>query len=72
MNLVWVGLGQEIREDKVKLIVKAKQSSDPPYAIKLLKVFGIDVNKICQKEGIGGNEYPGTGMRGEQMYIYDR
>ena len=52
MNLVWVGLGQEIREDKVKLIVKAKQSSDPLDAIKLLKVFGIDVNKICQKEGI--------------------
>ena len=52
MNLVWVGLGQEIREDKVKLVLKAKESSDPTFAIHLLRVFGIDVNKICKKEGI--------------------
>jgi endonuclease-3 len=52
MNYIWVGLGQEIREEKVKLIIKAKKSSDPPYALNLLKKFGIDVLKICKKEGI--------------------
>jgi len=52
MNLVWVGLGQEIQTEKVKLIGKALESSDPKYALKLLKTFGMDVNKIAKKEGL--------------------
>ena len=52
MNLVWVGLGQEIRQEKVKLIRKSIGSSDPPFALSLLKTFGVDVHKICKKEGI--------------------
>ena len=52
MNLVWVGLGQEIQTEKVKLIGKALECSDPKYALKLLKTFGMDVNKIAKKEGL--------------------
>ena len=52
MNLVWVGLGQEIREDRGKLVQKAVACSAPDEAVKLLCKFGIDVKKEAEKAGI--------------------
>ena len=52
MNLVWVGLGQEIREEKGKLVKKAKMSSNPTFALKLLRTLGVDVAKVAKKEGL--------------------
>jgi hypothetical protein len=40
MNLVWVGLGQEIQQEKEKLIRKCLVCSAPALALKLLKTFG--------------------------------
>jgi hypothetical protein len=39
-NLVWVGLGQEIQQEKGKLIRKCLICSAPTLALKLLKKFG--------------------------------
>ena len=52
MNLVWVGLGQEVREERGKLLRKAVACSAPEEAIKLLRKFGVDVNKEAEKAGI--------------------
>jgi endonuclease-3 len=52
MNLVWVGLGQEIREEKGKLVEKAVVCSDPTFALKMLRTFGVDVAKVAEKEGL--------------------
>lgn len=41
MNLIWVGIGQEVQTQQGKLIKKALHSSDPAYAIRVLrKLFG--------------------------------
>ena len=53
MNLIWVGLGQEIREERGKLVKKAASSSDPQFAIKLLSKLGVDVKKEAEKACIG-------------------
>ena len=52
MNLVWVGLGQEVREDREKLLKKAVACSDPPAAIRLLRRLGVDVQKEAEKADI--------------------
>ena len=52
MNLVWVGMGQELREERPKLLEKAVNCSDPKAAVKLLRKFGIDVKKEAEKSGI--------------------
>ena len=54
MNLVWVGLGQEIRGESEKLIRKAITSSDPPSALRLLnRLFGPGkLNKVAKRAGI--------------------
>ena len=52
INLVWVGLGQELQMEKKKLILKALKSSDPPFALSLLKKLGVDVKKSAEKYDI--------------------
>lgn len=54
MNLVWVGLGQEIQTEPGKLIRKAKNCSNPDAAIRLLRrLFGKGkLEKVAKKEQI--------------------
>ena len=52
MNLEWVGLGQEIRESKGKLLKKVLKCSDVTYGMKMLVKFGIDVKKVAREEGL--------------------
>lgn len=55
MNLVWVGLGQEIQTEPGKLIRKALVCSDPPGALRLLRrLFGsaAKLSKIAKRERI--------------------
>ena len=46
MNLVWVGLGQEIQTEQGKLIRKALDCSNPKAAIRLLKCLFGGVGKL--------------------------
>ena len=47
VNLLWVGFGQEVQQDKPKILAKALACSRPYEALKLLKRCGLD----CMKEG---------------------
>ena len=49
VNLVLVGLGQEVQTEKAKLLRKCLACSDPPRALQLAKVLGIDVKKEAAK-----------------------
>ena len=52
VNLLLVGLGQEVQTEKAKLLRKALACSDPPAALRLLEVCGVDVAKEGAKHGI--------------------
>jgi len=52
VNLLLVGLGQEVQTEKPKLLRKALACSDPPAALRLLEVCGVDVAKEGAKHGI--------------------
>ena len=56
VNLLLVGLGQEVQTEKEKLLRKALACSDPPAALRLLDVCGVDVAKEGAKFGL---ELPG-------------
>ena len=52
VNLLLVGLGQEVQTEKPKLLRKALACSKPPAALRLLEVCGVDVAKEGAKHGI--------------------
>ena len=52
VNLLLVGLGQEVQTEKPKLLRKALAASDPAFALGLLVALGVDVVKVAKKEGI--------------------
>ena len=52
VNLLLVGLGQEVQTEKEKLLRKCLASSDPTAALRLVSTLGIDVKKVAKKAGI--------------------
>ena len=51
VNLLWVGFGQEVQQEKSKVLRKALDCSRPYEALKLLKRCGLDYKKEAVKEG---------------------
>ncbi len=45
VNLLLVGLGQEVQTEKAKLLSKCLACSDPPAALRLLDTLGVNVEK---------------------------
>ena len=52
VNLLLVGLGQEVQTEKAKLIGKCLQCSDPTAALRLLDTLGVNVEKERAKHGL--------------------
>jgi endonuclease III len=52
VNLLLVGLGQEVQTEKAKLIGKCLQCSDPSAALRLLDTLGVNVEKERAKHGL--------------------
>jgi endonuclease-3 len=51
VNLLWVGMGQEVQQSKAKVLRKALDCSRPKEALKLVKRLGLDYNKEGKKQG---------------------
>jgi endonuclease III len=49
VNVLWVGLGQEVQQFKPKIIEKALKCSRPADALRLLKRLGVDIKKEGEK-----------------------
>jgi endonuclease III len=49
VNLLWVGFGQQVQQEKPKLLRKALSCSRPAEALRLLKRCGLDYNKEAKK-----------------------
>lgn len=45
VNVILVGLGQEVQTEKAKLLRKALACSDPPRALELIATLGVDVER---------------------------
>ncbi len=52
INALWVGLGQEVQQEKEKVLLKAIKSSRPKDAIKLLKRLGMNCKSVAKKYGL--------------------
>lgn len=52
VNVVLVGLGQEMQTEKPKLLKKALEASDPAAALDVLSAIGVDVPKVAKQEGL--------------------
>lgn len=52
VNLLWVGFGQEVQQDKPKILRKALACSRPAEALRLLKRCGLDYNKVGKELGL--------------------
>ena len=52
VNLLWVGMGQEVQQFKPKLLRKALDCSRPKEALKLVKRLGLDYHKEGKKLGL--------------------
>jgi endonuclease III len=52
VNLLWVGFGQEVQQEKAKILRKAIACSRPKDALQLLKRCGLDYNKVAKELGI--------------------
>ena len=52
INTLWVGLGQEVQQQKEKVLLKAIKSSRPKDAIKLLKRLGMNCKSVAKKYGL--------------------
>jgi endonuclease III len=52
VNLLWVGFGQEVQQDKGKILRKAVACSRPKEALNLLKRCGLDYRKVGSELGI--------------------
>lgn len=51
VNVLWVGFGQEVQQQKPKIIRKALDCSRPVEALRLLKRLGVDLAKEGAKMG---------------------
>ena len=49
VNYLWVGFGQEIQQQKEKMLQKALKSSRPHEALKLLNRVGLNVKKEAKR-----------------------
>lgn len=49
VNLLLVGLGQEVQTEKAKLLGKCLECSDPPRALRLASSLGLHVSKELDK-----------------------
>jgi endonuclease III len=52
VNLLWVGFGQEIQQEKPKMLLKALHCSRPYEALKLLLKCGMDIRAEGAKSGL--------------------
>ena len=52
VNVLWVGFGQEVQQQKGKLLRKIVTCSNPLGAMKLVKRLGFDVKKEAKKIGM--------------------
>lgn len=52
VNILWVGLGQEVQQQKPKILKKAISCSRPAEAIRLISKLGLDCQKVAAKLGI--------------------
>jgi endonuclease III len=52
VNLLWVGFGQEVQQQKPKVLRKALDCSRPSEALRLLKRCGLDYSKEGAKLGL--------------------
>jgi len=52
VNVLWVGFGQEVQQQKGKLLRKIMTCSNPLGAMKLVKRLGFDVKKEAKKIGM--------------------
>lgn len=53
VNYLWVGLGQEVTQEKAKILEKAINCSCPRDALKLLQRLGMNVRNEGDKAGFG-------------------
>eukprot|EP00934_Nitzschia_sp_Nitz4_P008186 Nitzschia sp. Nitz4//scaffold109_size72162//26470//27621//NITZ4_005844-RA/size72162-processed-gene-0.22-mRNA-1//1//CDS//3329532757//8176//frame0 len=51
INLLWVGFGQEVQQQTVKVLRKALDCSRPHLALQLLRKVGVDVTRIGKEQG---------------------
>ncbi len=51
VNLLLVGLGQEVQTEKAKLLGKCLRSSAPDDALRLASTLGVSVGKELKKMG---------------------
>jgi len=49
INLIWVGMGQELQTEKIKLLNKALDCTQPRAALLLLRRLGMDIKQIAEK-----------------------
>lgn len=52
VNVLWVGFGQEVQQQKEKMLKKALQCSAPKEALRLLDRLGLDVEKEGKRFGL--------------------
>jgi len=52
VNLLWVGFGQEVQQQKAKMLRKVLDSSRPKDALKLVNRLGLDYRKEGEKLGL--------------------
>lgn len=52
VNLLWVGFGQEVQQEKSKILRKALVCSRPKEALQLLKRCGLDYRKVGKELNI--------------------
>ena len=51
VNLLWVGFGQEVQQERQKVLEKALDCSKPYQALQLLKRCGMNVRREAQRYG---------------------
>ena len=52
INYIWVGFGQEVQQQKEKMLRKCVASSSPREALGLVKKLGLDVQKEAKRFGL--------------------
>jgi hypothetical protein len=52
VNLLWVGFGQEVQQQKEKVLRKILGCSKPKEALALVKKLGLDVKKEAKRFGM--------------------
>ena len=52
VNYIWVGFGQEVQQQKEKMLRKCLESSSPREALALVKKLRLDVKKEARRFGL--------------------